>query len=321
MSERGFHLFLRDVCAMANYPVTSEIEYLLREYIKIIEFTYNEDVDEDTAYFEQAQLLSFSASRIFTTDRKHWHSDLLVMKRRVGYPLEEEQSSEEICKDVPEPAEASAPTLEVSVEQHLSKPAEEFAPTPEVLPPQDLWMVEQHTLPECDTDKFNEGTAIHEDLMVADLVTPIAGSNDDFTATVTSVKRRGRKRKIKKFVRTVQTNEFLERIDSIDRPPAARVLANCDHPYYLSDHHRRSLPRRAPESRCRDVIIDNARILEDQFVQAQARRLIDYCLYDKPPDIGLNLAVLRLHVRRIAQLGSRWKPSAKFKTISTLLLN
>lgn len=305
MSERGFHLFLRDVCAMANYPVTSEVEYLLREYIKIIEFTYNEDVDEDTAYFEQAQLLSFSASRIFTTDRKHWHSDLLVMKRRVGYPLEEESTSEEVCQDVPEPQEQEAPIPEV----------------PEVLPPAELWKVEQHTLPECDTDKFNEGTAIHEEMMVADLVTPIAGTPDDFTPTVTVVKRKGRKKKIKKYVRLTDTNEFLSRITSLEDKPAAKVLANCDHAYYLSDFHRQSLPRRVPGCRYRDVIIDNTRVLEDQFVQAQSKRILDYCLDGKPPNIGLNLAVLRLHIRRIAQLGSRWKPSAKFKTLSTLLLN
>lgn len=302
MSERGFHLFLRDVCAMANYPVTSEVEYLLREYIKIIEFTYTEDVDEDTAYFEQAQLLSFSASRIFTTDRKHWHSDLLVMKRRVGYPLEEELSSEEVCTDTP-------------------NIIEELAPIPEDLPPAELWQVEQHTLPECNTDSFNEGTHIHDEMMVADLVTPIAGSPDDFTPTVTTVKRKGRKKKIKKFVRKIQTNEFLNRITSLDDEPASKILSNCDHAYYQSEFHRQSLPRRAPESRYKDVIIDNARILEDQFVMAQSKRIVDYCLYDKPPDIGLNLAVLRLNVRRIAQLGSRWKPSVKFKTISTLLLN
>lgn len=306
MSERGFHLFLRDVCAMANYPVTSEVEYLLREYVKIIEFTYDEDVDEDTAYFERAQLLSFSASRIFTTDRKHWHSDLLVMKRRVGYPLEEESSSEEVCEDVP------------VVETTL---IEEAAPVPEVLPPGELWKIEQHTLPTCDTDTFNEGTAIHDELMVADLVTPIAGTLDDFTPTVTVVKRKGRKKKIKKYVRRSQTNEFLSRITGPDDPPAVRILSNCDHTYYLSDFHRQTLPRRAPESRCKDVIIDNARELESQFVMAQSKRVVDYCLYDKPPDIGLNLAVLRLNIRRIAQLGSRWKPSVKFKTISTLLLN
>lgn len=302
MSERGFHLFLRDVCAMANYPVTSEVEYLLREYIKIIEFTYTEDVDEDTAYFEQAQLLSFSASRIFTTDRKHWHSDLLVMKRRVGYPLEEEPSSEEVCEDVPQVIE-------------------EPAPTPEVLPPAELWKVEQHTLPLCNADDFNEGTHIHDEMMVADLVTPIAGTSDDFTPTVMTVKRKGRKKKIKKYVRRSQANEFLNRITSLDNEPARKILSNCDHAYYGSDFHRQSLPRRAPESRYKDVIIDNARILEDQFVWAQSKKVVDYCLYDKPPDIGLNLAVLRLNIRRIAQLGSRWKPSVKFKTISTLLLN
>lgn len=310
MSERGFHLFLRDVCAMANYPVTSEVEYLLREYVKIIEFTYNEDVDEDTAYFEQAQLLSFSASRIFTTDRKHWHSDLLVMKRRVGYPLDEIIPNEEVCEEPPTQVE----------EQHAPIPVVPDLP-PEPLPPSDLWLVEQHTLPECDTDSFNEGTLIHDEMMVADLVTPIAGTDDDFSPTVTVVRRKGRKKKIKKYVRRSQTNEFLNRITCIEDAPAHRVLTNCDHSYYHSDFHRQSLPRRAPEGRCKDVIIDNARILENQFVMAQSKRVVDYLLFDKPPDIGLNLAVLRLNIRRIAQLCSRWKPSVKFKMLSTLLLN
>lgn len=295
ISEASLKCFLRDVCALANVPLTGKVEYHVREIIKLIEFMgVGTDADnEDDAFMDRMSCLALHTSRLLRSAPDTWDDHLAYCQRQAGYTT-----------TPPAPKEVQPATVVTTpaVEEITDGPQPEAE---DIEPPKtaDSCYSEGHGQ-ECSEDEF----------------LPLTTWDTQFV----DKRRRGKIRKVKRRIAT-GPNRFL-----IPPTEATRqAIRNAE--YRLEDNIRfentcksrisASLGGRYEPTSIESHLSDNLRTLEDIYIHRQQRDVIDLLVHDSSGFIGFSDGDLTL-LARTGRMGSRrWRPSVKMKAYLTNLLN
>lgn len=295
ISEASLKCFLRDVCALANIPLTGKVEYHVREIIKLIEFMgVGTDADnEDDAFMDRMSCLALHTSRLLRSAPDTWDSHLAYCQRQAGYT---------ITPPAPEEVQPVTIVLPPGAEEIIDDPQPE---------------VEDIDLPKTTDGCYSEG---HGQECSEDEFLPLTTWETHFV----DKRRRGKIRKIKRRVAT-GPNRF-----SIPPTEATRqAIRNAE--YRLEESIRcdnlcksrisASLGGHYEPTSIESYLSDNLRVLEDVYIHRQQRDVTSTLVHNSSEFIGLSDGDFTL-LARTGRMGSRrWRPSVKMKAYLTNLLN
>lgn len=301
LSERGFDLFIRDVCAMANEPRTGTIEFLFRQYVSLIEHMgVGEDADnEEDAYMDCMQVLALTCGRVFAAPKHLRLSDLNVALGKAGLPPASlEPTPKTSANKMPHRLSFAQPVEEVILDE---------VSTELIIEDPELHIAESYV----------EGTQMHEANKFLDEVVPVA----EFTEEWEVRRRRGANRHIKKL-KAVSANKFVIP-DSTPRPALNRLAKAAISTRLMDDKSRKRLP--SVKVRCamkpaylEEVIIGLDRMIYEHGVKSIPHRIINNSL--DTVKTGLSRGEFDILLRHCNAVSS-WKPRVKMKQAITLLLN
>lgn len=304
LSESGFKLFLRDVCAMANCQPTGEIEYLFREYVKLIEYmgVGSDAPDEDSAYYDRIQVLALTAGRILAAPQHHRMSDLRIAQKRAGMVLEDEGTVTQTA--VTEELQLKEDTVEILEIQPIpihtalvvEECAEEVIENPPVEP------------------SYCEGAQVHDRNLVMDKFLPVA----DFTVSFETKRRRGSLKKIRCHTAT-SGNKFLEQLPQDQRVHYAfrSSSARVEDPNFKKDR----LPHRIRVVSGTQVL-DGVKDLEECMYEDQLKRIPERVIANELDKTKLTLSAGEyMLLLRYGTYASRVRPRVKFKQALSVILN
>lgn len=296
-SEHGFRLFLRDVCAMANVALTGEIEYIFREYVKLIEFigVGDDAPDDDTAYFERINMLALTAGKILAAPAHLRMQDLERARAKVGFPLAP------IPDETPQVVEAQVPEMD-SVQQCQL----ETDPCPEE--------PEQTDAPIIEDPPYIEGTQMHHNNIIMDMHLPVAEFEEQY-----SVKQRKGSKKLVRQLKCTSTNKFKESdVDPDWKKLSGRItLSRMGEDSYK----KRRLLRGAKKIHTGADVVDGINQLNSYLYNRAVKNIPHALATDRLPYIKTCLTKgEQLILMRYGTYAPRWRPNVKFKRAMALLL-
>lgn len=319
LSEQSFQLFLRDVCAMANQPKTGTIEFLFREYIKIIEHmgVGNDAPDEDSAYYDRISVLAITAGRILAAPPHLRLSDLEVAKKRAGLlpepidvPVEAAPDSTDRVESVLEQTPVSPQHTETVESESLHEQVVcDDIETP--LPPQE----EPPTLEE-PIAPYSEGTQVHDQNAILDMHVPVA----DFECKFEVRRRRGCNRHIKQHVAT-SSNKFAD-FKLPDDAATEKIARRATAARLLDDRYKKRLPPGVKLNTSDTAVVKCYKMLDKLIYDHQLQRIPESILSGTLLERRFNMSYgVFLLLMRHGNAISSWRPRVKLKQAVSVLLN
>lgn len=303
ISEHSFRLFLRDVCAMANVALTGEIEYLFREYIKLIEFigVGDDAPDEDTAFYERMSMLALTSGKVLAAPAHLRLQDLNSARMKVGFPT------------IPIPDE--------TLPQEVDAPEEVTPPIGDGVPEAES-QCDTDPCPEEPTDEgssaeeapYIDGTQMHDNNIIMDMYLPVAEFKEQY-----SVKQRKGSKKIVRQLKAVSRNKFREFDDNPDWKKLSGdiTMARLGEDAYK----KRRLLRGAKTIHTGANVVDGIKQLDGFLHRRAVERIPLAIIRDGLPNIKTCLTKgEQLILMRYGTYVPRWRPNVKFKRAMALLL-
>lgn len=302
ISEHSFRLFLRDVCAMANVALTGEIEYLFREYIKLIEFigVGDDAPDEDTAFYERMSMLALTSGKVLAAPAHLRLQDLDSARMKVGFPTI--QIPDETLPQ------------EVDVSDKVAPPVGDDAPEIESQCDTDPCPEELTSDSSAEEAPYVDGTQMHDNNIIMDMYLPVAEFEEQY-----SVKQRKGSKKIVRQLKAVSRNKFRE----FDDNPDWKKLSGDITMARLSEdaYKKRRLLRGAKIIHTGANVIDGIKQLDSFLHRRAVKRIPLAIIRDELPNIKTCLTKgEQLILMRYGMYVPRWRPNVKFKRAMALLL-
>lgn len=308
ISDKHLSRFTRDICAMANIQPSGELECVLRGFCDIIEFLQIGDDAEsaDAAFYDQMSMLAMTATKIIHADPSSWMSELQRARSRAGMQSEAPELDPEVI-----PPEVEPPNLVpvLPVEDSPLEDVPQFAVEEECIN-----VVEESLI-----TNYSEGTQIHEAMQLSDSVVPVATWDIKYIRKP----RRGKKRIIKKFVKTDKSS--FDEYTTVDQSDDIRSVRHKESTRLKYDYgvepfvgtgdlpDRRVFPH---------YTTHNIRALEHTLLGVQERNILQHVLQNDIHNcrVGMDTATVRLLLRHCS-MDSKRKPSVKMKRYLSILFN
>lgn len=281
---------------MANVALTGEIEYIFREYVKLIEFigVGDDAPDEDTAYYERINMLALTAGKILSAPAQLRMQDLERARAKVGFPLAP------IPDETPQNVDISDPVGAEQQSQPIADPCPEEP--------------DQLEVPPVAEDPYIEGTQMHNNNIMMDMHLPVAEFEEQY-----SVKQRKGTKKIVRQLKCVTTNKFKEYDVNPDwKKLSGRItLARMGEDSYK----KRRLLRGAKKIHTGANVVDGINQLNERLYTRAVRDIPHALATDGLPYIKTCLSKgEQLILMRYGTYAPRWRPNVKFKRAMALLL-
>lgn len=308
ISDKHLSRFTRDICAMANIQPSGELECVLRGYCDIIEFLQIGDDAEsaDAAFYDQMSMLAMTATRVVHAESSSWMPELQRARSRAGMQSDAQQPDPVI---IPPLVESSIHVPVSPVEDSPLEDVPEFAVEEECIN-----VVEESLI-----TNYSEGTQIHEAMQPCDSIVPVATWDIKYIRKP----RRGKKRIIKKFVKTDKSSfdeyttvDQSDDIHSVRHKESTRLKYDYGVEPFIGTGNlqdRRVFPH---------YTTHNIRELERALCEVQERNVLQHVLQKDIHNcrIGIDTATVKLLLRHCS-MDSKRKPSVKMKRYLSILFN